>query len=72
MSGVTYRCDGGQRIEITRDTAVVHLADGRVVEIRRDPSDSSRFENEALEFAIAGDRAELAQDEGKTARCKAG
>lgn len=66
-----YACDGGQRVDVANDVAVVHLADGRVIELRRNANDSSQFRNEALEFTATGDGADLAQDEGPTARCKA-
>ena len=67
-----FACEGGHKVEIADLVAVVTLADGRTVQIARDPDDAFHFQGEALGFRMKDGQGELSQDEGGTFRCTAG
>lgn len=68
----SFACDGGHAVAIADLVAVVTLADGRTVQIARDPDDAFAFHGEALSFRMKDGEGELAQEEVGVFHCKAG
>lgn len=67
-----FACDGGHRVAVAGDDAVVTLADGRTVHVPRDADAPSRFHGEALSFRLVDGGGELAQEEVGVFHCRAG